>query len=331
MRVGVIGAGAVGGAIAALLARAGHQVEVTARGAHLESIREGGIRLSGVWGDYTARVDAAERLTRAPEMAVLATKAQDSSAALRENAGLLSGIPLVVVQNGLDGVAIARRSAPGCDVVGALAMFASSYLSPGTITVTTPGRIYLGADEDHDVPARFAARLLGAVLPTSVTTNFVGAQWSKLVFNQVNALPAITGLSVQEVAAHPVLVDVLTRSMRETVRIAERSGIRFEPLQGLTDRRLRLFAALPPALGKALPRLQARRMGSTPNPGSTLQSIRRGQVTEIDYLNGAVVRAAKAAGTTAPINEGLTAMVHEVERTGMFLSPLAVARRVLPA
>ncbi|HOW00540.1 MAG TPA: 2-dehydropantoate 2-reductase N-terminal domain-containing protein, partial [Rhodoglobus sp.] len=56
MRIGVIGAGAVGGAIAALLARAGHEVEVTARGAHLDAIRERGIHLTGGWGEYTASV-----------------------------------------------------------------------------------------------------------------------------------------------------------------------------------------------------------------------------------------------------------------------------------
>jgi 2-dehydropantoate 2-reductase len=64
-----------------------------------------------------------------------------------------------------------------------------------------------------------------------------------------------------------------------------------------------------------------------PNPGSTLQSIRRGQPTEIDYLNGAVVAAAEAAGRHAPVNEALTRMVHEVERSGAFLPPAEVVRR----
>ena len=65
MRIGVIGAGAVGGAIAALLVRAGHEVEVTARGAHLTAMRENGIHLAGAWGEYIATVLASEQLTRA--------------------------------------------------------------------------------------------------------------------------------------------------------------------------------------------------------------------------------------------------------------------------
>jgi 2-dehydropantoate 2-reductase len=73
-----------------------------------------------------------------------------------------------------------------------------------------------------------------------------------------------------------------------------------------------------------------RRMGATPNPGSTLQSIRRGQLTEIDYLNGAVVAEARIAGIEAPVNAALTALVHEVERTGRFVPRDAVIERLAP-
>jgi 2-dehydropantoate 2-reductase len=69
-------------------------------------------------------------------------------------------------------------------------------------------------------------------------------------------------------------------------------------------------------------------MGAVPNPGSTLQSIRRGQLTEIDFLNGAVVAAAKKGGVAAPINEQIVHLVHEVEHTGSFLTPAEVVARV---
>ena len=328
MRVGVIGAGAVGGAIAALLARAGHEVEVTARGAHLDAIREHGIRLTGAWGDYTAIVEAGESLSHGPELAIVATKAQDARAAIRENIALLRGIPLLVVQNGLDGVAIAREAAPRSDVVGALAMYATSYLSPGTITITTTGPTYIGGGSgEHDVPARYIARVLAEAMPVQIVSNFEGAQWTKLVVNQVNALPAITGLSVQDVIRHAGLRRIMTASMRENVRIGVRNGVRFEKLQGLSHRGLRLFAAMPLWIGQLLPMLMSARIGKTPNPGSTLQSIRRGQATEIDYLNGAVVRAAENVGVTAPVNDLLVMLVHEVERNGAFLATSEVVDR----
>jgi 2-dehydropantoate 2-reductase len=329
MRVAVIGAGAVGGAIAAMLARIGHDVEVTARGANLESIRNDGIRLRGAWGDYTATVLANELLTHGAELVIVATKARDAPAAIADNVRMLRGVPVVVIQNGLEGMTAARQASPRSDIAGGLATFATSYLTPGEITVTTAGPTYLGVEAGYsDIPARFAATILSEVMPTFVVANFLGAQWTKLVINQVNALPAITGLSVQEVVADRDLRRILTASMRESVRIGIAGRIHFEKLQGLSHRGLRLFAIVPAWMAQLLPLLMSRRIGPTPNPGSTLQSIRRGQPTEIDYLNGAVVKAARALGRQAPINEALVALVHEVESNGAFFSAAQVVRRV---
>jgi len=313
MRVGVIGAGAVGGALAALLHRAGHDVEVTARGAHLDAIRAGGIRLTGGWGDHVANVAASERLSTAPQLAIVATKAHDAAAAIDDNLQALRGATILVMQNGLDGVATVQHALPGAAVVGGLALFASSYLSPGEVRITSAAVTYLGAPEGSEAAARTVAQLLGDAVPVRVLDNFRGAQWTKLVVNQVNALPAITDLSVQEVIAHAGLRRIMTASIRETVRVALASGVRFEALQGLSHGMLRLVAAAPLWLGQLLPLRMKRMFGSTPNPASTLQSIRRGQSTEIDYLNGAVVRAAATLGREAPVNALLVELVHEVE------------------
>lgn len=329
MRVAVIGAGAVGGLLAALLDRAGHDVEVTARGEHLAAIRAGGIVLDGGYGEHVARVAAGETLASVPELAILATKGQDAGAALRANAAVLEGVPLLVVQNGLGGIRVAGEVIPGSPLVAGLALFATSYLSPGHITVTAALPIVVGGAPGTDpaVVERFA-NLLREVMPVETVENLEGAQWTKLLINHVNALPAITGLSVQQTVADPGLLRVLAASLRETVRIANRLGIRFAGLQGLPGWALRWLGHGPLAVAARLPRLLAKRMGDVPNPGSTLQSIRRGQRTEIDFLNGAVVRVAREHGFDAPVNAALVRLVHEVERTGEFLSPAEVVARV---
>lgn len=329
MKVAVIGAGAVGGLLAALLDRAGHDVEVTARGDHLAAIRADGIVLDGGYGSHVARVAAHETLQRDPEIVILATKAQDAASALAANASRIDGIPMLVVQNGLGGIRVAREAQPVSPLLGGLALFASSYLSPGHITVTAALPLVIGATPD--CPPEIRDRVVGLLreaLPVETVDSLEGAQWTKLLVNHVNALPAITGLSVQQTVADPALRRVLAGSLRETVGIANRIGIRFTGLQGIPGWTLPWLGRGPLALAARFPRLLARRMGDVPNPGSTLQSLRRGQLTEIDFLNGAVVRVAGEHGLGAPINAGLVDLVHEVERTGAFLAPAEVAARV---
>lgn len=328
----MIGAGAIGGTIAALLDRGGHQVEVTARGAHLAAIRESGIRLSGAWGDHVAHVEAGEALEHAPELVFVCTKAQDAAAAIGEHREILTtGIPVVIVQNGLTGLDEAAALLPGTDCVGALALWAASFLSPGEVAVTTPANTYLGAGDGHPgVPTVFVADVLGGVMPVVPTDNFSGCQWTKLIVNQINAMPAITGRSAQDTLGDRRLRRLVTASMREAVRVGFRAGVHFGSIQGLTNGILRFVERSPLWLAQVVPLLMRRRMGRTPNPGSTLQSIRRGQPTEIDYLNGAVVDQAARQGHDAPINAAIVQLVHRVEKSGSFLSTDEVVRALGP-
>ena len=324
MDVAVIGAGAIGGTIAVLLQRAGHTVQVTARGDQLTAIRADGLQLSGGFGEHRAAVEAVPTLTRPADLVFVTTKAQDADAAVKQNLTALRHATLVVVQNGLESIEGARRTVPTGPIVGALAVYAASYLSPGRVLVTAAGQTWLGGDPDA---TRRVAETMRGVMPITVTRNFEGAQWTKLIVNHVNALPAITGLSVQEVIADRRLRMVMTESMREACRVARACGIRFDSLQGLSNTTISVLLLPPAQVGQLLPLLLARRMGSRPNPGSTLQSIRRGQPTEIDYLNGAIVRRGREHGVPTPVSTALVNMVRDVERTGEFLTAGEAIRR----
>ncbi|MRG61429.1 hypothetical protein GE115_16350 [Agromyces sp. CFH 90414] len=183
------------------------------------------------------------------------------------------------------------------------------------ITATAASHLGRGAGPADDEARRIAAVLSEAV-PVTAIDDFLGAQWTKLVVNMVNAVPAIVGRALGEVVADRGLLAVMTASMRECVRAGIAHDVRFAPLNGLDDAGLRRFARMPLSLGSRLPRSLVRRMGWEHNLGSTQQSIRRGQETEIDFLNGAVVREASAAGLEAPVNRALVDLVHEVERVG---------------
>jgi len=328
VKVGVIGAGAVGGTFAALLEHAGHDVEVTARGEQLAAIRERGLDFSGGFGAWTSHVRAGELLTERPDLAILTTKAQDARAALEPHAGLLAGVPLLVVQNGLGGLDVAHSLLPDSPILGGLALFAASYLEPGKVFITAGLPTIIGAGpgctSEH---LHHVVTAIGSAVPLEVTDDMEGAQWTKLLINHVNGLPAITGLSVQEVIGDQRLRRIMTASMRETARIALASGAHFATVQRTPGRLMSIVAWAPLWIGQAFPLRVNAGLGTVPNPGSTLQSIRRGRKTEIDFLNGATVRVAASIGRSAPINAAIVALVHEVEASGTFIPPDEVVRR----
>lgn len=337
MRIGVIGAGAIGGSLAAVLDRAGHEVVVTARGGHLAAIRRDGLRLDGAWGEHAARVEAAETLpggigpgrASAFDLVILSTKALDAAVALETNRQGLSGARVLVVQNGLDGLDEVRRLLPDSPATGALAVYAARLIEPGRVTVTTGGEFVLGDGERPSALARELAAVLDAAgAPAAAVSNFVGTQWTKLLINHVNALPAITGLSVQECCAHPELSAVIARSLKESIRVGRMLGVRFAPLQGFTPALVAFLRIAPARLGALVPQRMGARMGPVPNLGSTLQSIRRGVPTEIDALNGAVVARGAALGVPTPVNTLLVELVHRVEQTGEHVGVAELLERV---
>lgn len=329
MRIGIIGIGAIGGTIAALMKRAGHAVEATARGDRLAAIQSGGLHLWGAWGEHVAQIGVGDRLTRAPDLALLCVKAQDEEEALRSNASSLEGVPLVVVQNGLEGAEHAARLHQDGPTIGAIAFFSADSPAPGSVRVLVPGPLYLGSGSGLPTQdAIDAARLLNEGIPAEAVENFVGHQWSKLVVNQINAMPAITGLSVQDTLANPALRRLVLASIREALATGRAEGVEFGALDGMPPALLGLLGSAPRPVGSLLLRLMGRRLGHEPVLGSTLQSVERGLPTEIDYLNGAVVARARALGLEAPVNEGMVQLVHEVERSHGYYSPAQVARRL---
>jgi len=181
---------------------------VVARGEHAAAIAADGLHVDGGWGKWRARVSVVGGDAEAADLLVLATKAHDSAAALPEWAGH-DGTPVLVLQNGLGGEQAVRDALPNSPVAVGLALFAVSLTGPGRITVTGPNGLTLGGEDDA---VAVTEPVLRHALPAelTVTDDIRGAQFTKLLINQVNALPAITGLSVQQTIADDRLRRVLT-------------------------------------------------------------------------------------------------------------------------
>jgi 2-dehydropantoate 2-reductase len=332
MRIAVLGAGAIGSAAGALLSRAGEDVTLVGRHDHVQAIRDAGLRVDGTLGTFLATVRAEEELDARPDLVLLAVKTQDVEVAVRESRRFLDGLPFVTLQNGVRSDAIVARLLPSEGLLSAVVLVTATYLMSGTVTIVDRGHLVLGRPNGpRDPLVSQVAKVLDSAIPTTVSDNLLGAHWLKLIMNLTNALPALTNLSLREVAADPYLMRLAIDLMREGRRAVDRAGIALESLPGVSTRMVRLVTRFPRSWAA---RLFASRAGSLggqwPVLGSTLQSLRRGRATEIDYLNGEVVALGRRVGVPTPFNEKVIELVHEVEAGSRFFSSAEI-RDAMPS
>jgi 2-dehydropantoate 2-reductase len=320
--IAILGAGAIGSALGALLTRAGQAVTLIGRPEHVEAIHRQGLHVDGAFGDFTVKVPAAASLDFQPEIAFLTVKTQDVTLAVKDNYQWLANALLVTFQNGLRSDELVAGLLPSTQIVSSVVIMSASYLTPGTVSVLYRGALVVGRPSAPVDPAveRVAAILRQAV-PTRVSSNILGAHWLKLIINLNNALPALTNLSLAQVYADPYLRWLAVALMREGLATAQAAGIRFESLPQTPALLIRLLGRLPVGLAGRMLALSAGRVEKLgPFYGSTHQSLQRGRVTEIDYLNGEVVHLGKKLEVAVPFNAGVVGLVHQVEQTAEFIS-----------
>jgi 2-dehydropantoate 2-reductase len=329
MRLAVIGAGAVGSLVGGLLARAGEDVTLVGRQPHVDAVKRDGLRIDGELGPLQIRVGAIERLDFKPAVALLTVKTQAVADAARELRPYVAGVPVVTMQNGVRSDELVAEVPGKHDLLSCVVLFAATYLEPGSVTYALRGDLVLGVPFGPiDERTRTIAGILDKALPTHLSADIAGAHWTKLIINENNALPTVTGLSIQDVNRRPALSRLSVLMMREAVTTIAAAGITLASLPRLPVTALRTMLRMPMPIVSRLPRLLTRSLGRTTALGSTLQSVRRGEKTEIDYLNGEVVALGKRIGRPTPYNSAVVDLVHQVEATGRFLTEEEVTAAV---
>jgi len=289
MRLVVYGAGAVGGLVGGLLHRAGHDVTLIARGAHLEALRSDGLHLISPTLDERLPVPAVagpeEVDWRGDEIVLVAVKSDATAEVAARLSRVAPTVSVVSLQNGVANEPTLVRWFS--DVYAVCVMAPATHLSPGVVVgksggvpaILDVGRWPTGTDE---TTAAIAAAFTEAGIVSEPRADIMAWKYRKLLMNLGNAVDACC---VDDEAADR-LVDALRAEADEVLAAA---GV--EVVSEADDRVRR---------GDLL------RRGETPAPpgGSTWQSLARGRGSvETDYLNGEIVMLARRLGVPAPLNE----------------------------
>jgi 2-dehydropantoate 2-reductase len=321
-RIAIIGAGAIGSVLGAFLSRAGEDITLIGESEHLTAIHQNGLQVDGVSGSFVAKVTTVAALNFQPDFALLTVKTQGVLTALSANKVFLNNRPLVTFQNGVRSDEMAATLLPRAQIISAVVNIGASYLTPGAVTLIYPGSLVIGRPFGKlDSQVTSLATLLQPVAPTHISSNIQGVHWLKLIFNLNNALPALLNMPLHQVYADTYLRELAARVMREGLQTVRRAGIQLESLPEASVTLFQLLGMLPPRLAGWLLASRAHRIQSQwPLLGSTLQSLRRGRPTEIDYLNGEIIRLGEQVGLGTPLNAAIVNMVHHVEQTGQFFT-----------
>lgn len=293
LRVAVMGAGAVGSYFGGLLARAGHEVVLIGRAAHVQAIEAGGLRLQTTTFDELVRLRASTdaAAVRGADLVLVAVKSGDTEAAalaMREH--LAPHALLLSLQNGVDNAERLRALLPQ-PVRAAVVYVATELLAPGHVRHHGRGELLVepGPGGDAWLPA-FAA----AGVPVQLSGDVRRALWVKLTVNcAYNAISAIGRVPYGVMVASPGVRELMDALVQECVAVAQAEGVAL-PADILATVR---------ALAPAMPLQRS----------STAQDLARGRRSEIEHLNGHVVRRGRAHGIAVPRNELLVTLVHLLE------------------
>jgi 2-dehydropantoate 2-reductase len=303
MKVCVVGCGAVGALFAANLAQL-DDVEVWAFDVweeHVQAINENGLRLSGA-GEVVGRLSATSDPGAVPscDFGIVATKSMHTTDAVAAVAHAFTEGSVCSVQNGVGNEeAIAEHVDR---VIRGTTFPAGKIVEPGHVQWDVKGDTTLGPFEPSPAPMEAVERLAGACtrggMPTKAVPDARGPQWRKLIFNAAtNPIGALTGLTHGRVCEDPALRALVSALVDEGKAVASAQGIELdEDPEQLID-----YAARPEV--------------AYDHKASMLQDVEARRQTEIDFLNGGVVRFGREHSVPTPLNDAVTALIKGLERS----------------
>ena len=304
MKIAVIGTGAVGSLFAANLSLL-DDVEVWAfdlNELHVAAINRNGLRLSGA-GDVVGRPHATSDASELPpcDFGVVATKAMHTEPAIAATAHAFADGCVATVQNGLGNEeTIARRVER---VIRGTTFPAGKLLEPGHVQWDVKGDTTLGP-YDKGTPLAEVERLADACtragMPAHAVEDARGPQWRKVIFNaSTNPIGALTGLTHGRVCERPDLRALVTGLVDEGKAVAAARGIELDAdPEELIDH-------------------AARKDVAYDHKASMLQDVEARRQTEVDYLNGGIVRFGRDGDVPTPLNAAIQALVKGVEASWM--------------
>ena len=303
--IAVVGAGAVGSFYGAMLARAEHRVTLIGRPAHVQATTRNGLKLDLASSSATEviQIEASTELSslRSADLVLFCVKSTDSASVALQIAPYLSPHALIMsLQNGVENAALIAQHVPHA-VIPCVVYVATEIPAPGCVKHHGRGELVIGTMQvsrlsDPQKTLQKIVELFGsAQVPVQISQNVMVELWSKLMINcAFNAISGLAQIQYEKLAALESVRITQAAVVKEVIAVALADGIHLSEAVAL----------------QAVAQISVT-MGS--QKSSTAQDMARSKPSEIDHLNGFIVRRGLALRVATPVNQALFALVKLLE------------------
>ncbi|MGA2774726.1 MAG: 2-dehydropantoate 2-reductase [Candidatus Omnitrophota bacterium] len=306
MKIVIVGPGAIGCLLASFLSKSRDEIWLLDKNsARVAKINENGISVEGISGECSVKVKATvetEKIGKS-DLVIISVKSYDTKEAILACKNLISdNTSVLTLQNGLGNLEIIGETVGTDKVIGGVTNLGATLLGAGKVRHAGKGETIIGRiDGKITVQMRRIREIFNACgLETRISKDIKGILWSKLIINAgINALTAITRLHNGRIIEFEGTRKILRETVTEAVRISKR-------------KRIKLIYDDPLAKAEAVCE------ATSGNISSMLQDVLRKKRTEIDFINGAIVRQAQELGIPVPSNQMLVDLVKTIETSYKF-------------
>jgi len=299
LKVVIVGAGAMGSIYGGFLAEAGNEVYfLDVFKEHVDNINKDGLWIEGTSGD---RYIKGLKATSDPEevgivdLAIVFVKSTITDLAIKQNKAVIGpGTTVLTLQNGLGNIEKLKTVVKESQIIAGTTSHGASLLGPGKIKHAGHGATVIG-ELDGSVTERI--KMIAKVFqnakldPVTISENVMGLIWDKLLVNVgINPVTAITNLKNGEILDYPEILRLSVDAVEEAMKVADAIGIKLE-----TPNAVDHFKEVCKVTGE--------------NTSSMLSDVLNKRKTEIDNINGAIVREGVKLGIDTPMNALLTRLV----------------------
>ena len=315
-RIAVFGAGSVGCFVGGLWRNAGLDVTLIGRPAVRDALADNGLRLTGHDGLDIALhgvpFETGPSAMAEAELVVVTVKSTATAEAAEHIAAHApQATPVLSLQNGISNVYILREALPGRTVLRGMVGFNVAWLGDGRLHKGTSGLL---AAEQHPLTEELARTLRATPGELFLTDEPLALAWGKLLLNLNNAINALSGKTLLAELSERSYRRVLAASMREALSVLTAAGISPAKVGPMSPKLIPAFVSAPDfvfnTIGLKLQKIDANARSSMAD------DFVAGRPTEIDFLNGEVVRLAESLGRAAPVNAAIVRLVREAEAGG---------------